>query len=219
MAETHQADGGLLATEDLAAHEGQWVAPLRAPYRDVEIAELPPPTQGVTALEALRILDGFPLPDDGPDRHHLLIEATKLALQDRNEYVSDPDAMTVRRRRCSGAGCRTAVRSSTRNAACGGSGRTWAAAYLCASDAEGYRQSHQSNFLSFGRCARARVEINLKYLVRRSPRSGHRQQVGAPKLRCTRSSRDVDAGQLAWCVFGSMGGDSRARSSAAPHVW
>ena len=41
-------------------------------------------------LEALRILDGFPLSADGPDRHHLLIEATKLALQDRNDYVSDP---------------------------------------------------------------------------------------------------------------------------------
>src|SRR5262249_54025268 len=51
--------GGALTASDLAAHTGQWATPLRAPYRDVEIAELPPPTQGVTALEALRILDGF----------------------------------------------------------------------------------------------------------------------------------------------------------------
>src|SRR6266542_3693539 len=95
IADTHEADGGLLTVADLAAHEGQWVAPLCASYRDVEIAELPPPTQGVTALEALRILDGFPLPADGPDRHHLLIEAMKIALQDRDEHVSDPDAMAV----------------------------------------------------------------------------------------------------------------------------
>src|SRR5213080_4445930 len=49
--------GDVLTAEDLAAHEGQWVTPLLAAYRDVEIAELPPPTQGVTALEALRILN------------------------------------------------------------------------------------------------------------------------------------------------------------------
>ena len=46
---------------DLAAHAGEWAEPLRAAYRGVEVAELPPPTQGVTALEALRILDGFDL--------------------------------------------------------------------------------------------------------------------------------------------------------------
>ena len=51
--------GGFLDAADLGAHSGRWEAPLRCHYRDVEIAELPPPTQGVTALEILRILDGF----------------------------------------------------------------------------------------------------------------------------------------------------------------
>src|SRR6266700_2136544 len=66
IADAVQAGGGLLTVTDLAVHQGCWADPLRAPYRDVEIAELPPPTQGVTALEALRILDGFALPVDGP---------------------------------------------------------------------------------------------------------------------------------------------------------
>ena len=56
---------------------------------------MPPPTQGVTALEALRIADGLDLGPDGPDREHLLIEAMKLALADRDAYLGDPDAMTV----------------------------------------------------------------------------------------------------------------------------
>ena len=43
-------------------------------YRDLDVAELPPPTQGVAALEALRILDGCTIPASGavprarPDR-------------------------------------------------------------------------------------------------------------------------------------------------------
>src|SRR5438876_336957 len=56
---------------------------------------MPPPTQGVTALEALRIVDGLELGPDGPDREHLLIEAVKLALADRRRYLGDPDAMTI----------------------------------------------------------------------------------------------------------------------------
>src|SRR5205807_6350279 len=40
IADTHQAEGGVITADDLAAHSGEWVAPLRAPYRDVEIAEL-----------------------------------------------------------------------------------------------------------------------------------------------------------------------------------
>jgi gamma-glutamyltranspeptidase / glutathione hydrolase len=49
--------GGLLAATDLAEHAGRWVSPLSHAYRDVEVVELPPPTQGVTALQALAILD------------------------------------------------------------------------------------------------------------------------------------------------------------------
>ena len=95
IAERLQAAGGCMTAADVAAHAGAWVEPLRAPFRDVEILEMPPPTQGVTALEALRIVDGLDLGADGPDREHLLIEAVKLALADRHAYLGDPDAMTI----------------------------------------------------------------------------------------------------------------------------
>jgi gamma-glutamyltranspeptidase/glutathione hydrolase len=84
-----------LTTDDLATHAGAWVEPLRATVRGAEVLELPPPTQGVAALEALRIAHGFDLGADGPDREHLLIEAMKLALADRDVYVGDPDAMSA----------------------------------------------------------------------------------------------------------------------------
>ncbi len=87
--------GGFMTAGDVAAHAGAWVEPLRARFRDDEILEMPPPTQGMTALEAMRILDGLELGADGPDRWHLTIEAVKAALADRAAYLGDPDHMPV----------------------------------------------------------------------------------------------------------------------------
>ncbi len=53
IAEHVRSLGGLMAPEDLMEHHGGWVEPLRATYRDVKVMELPPNTQGVTALHAL----------------------------------------------------------------------------------------------------------------------------------------------------------------------
>jgi gamma-glutamyltranspeptidase/glutathione hydrolase len=95
IAERLQRAGGCMTAADVEAHAGAWVDPLRAPFRDAEILEMPPPTQGLAALEAMRIVDGVDLGLDGPDREHLLIEAVKLALADRGRYLGDPDAMTI----------------------------------------------------------------------------------------------------------------------------
>src|SRR5439155_14613812 len=46
-----------LDEEDLAAFEPRWVEPLRVPYRGHEVLELPPPTQGVAALEMIGLLE------------------------------------------------------------------------------------------------------------------------------------------------------------------
>ena len=73
IAEAVSTAGGLVTTLDLAEHRGEWVEPLSARYRDVDVLELPPNTQGVAVLEALRILDELgPLPPDGLDRQHRL---------------------------------------------------------------------------------------------------------------------------------------------------
>lgn len=89
------AAGGCMGVDDLANHTGAWVDPLRATFRGTEILEMPPPTQGVTALEALRIADGLDLGGDGPDRQHLLIEAMKRAFADRFVHLGDPEAMKI----------------------------------------------------------------------------------------------------------------------------
>ena len=85
--------GGWLRYEDLAAHQGEWVDPLCAPYRGVEVCELPPNSQGVAALQTLRILEGFDLRAMGflsADSLHAQIEATRLAFADRARFYGDP---------------------------------------------------------------------------------------------------------------------------------
>lgn len=85
--------GGYLRYDDFANHHGEWVDPVCAPYRDVEVCELPPNSQGVVALEALRILDGFNLHDMGflsADSLHTQVEAMRLAFADRAHFYGDP---------------------------------------------------------------------------------------------------------------------------------
>ena len=88
-----QANGGFLNYQDLVSHRSEWVAPVSADYRGVTVWELPPNTQGVAALQMLKILEGFPLADYGfgsPEHLHLLTEAKKLAFEDRARYYADP---------------------------------------------------------------------------------------------------------------------------------
>ncbi len=77
------ADGTWLKEEDLAGYEPRWVEPLRIRYRDVTVLELPPPTQGVAALEGLGLLDlgEVTLVDQ--------IECVRLALGDALAHVRD----------------------------------------------------------------------------------------------------------------------------------
>lgn len=72
-----------LDEEDLASYRPRWVDPLSISYRGVQVLELPPPTQGVVALEALGLLEGL-LPDL-PSR----VIAAKLALEDGLARVRD----------------------------------------------------------------------------------------------------------------------------------
>ncbi|HWM29746.1 MAG TPA: gamma-glutamyltransferase [Woeseiaceae bacterium] len=89
-----QDAGGALALEDLSSHRGEWVSPVSVRYRGYDVYELPPNGQGITALQILGLLEGYPLGDlgrDNADFWHVMIEATKLAYEDRAKYYSDPD--------------------------------------------------------------------------------------------------------------------------------
>jgi gamma-glutamyltranspeptidase / glutathione hydrolase len=88
-----QENDGFFTLEDFRNHTTEWVEPIGIDYRGHTILELPPNGQGITALIALNILEGFDLGgmEYGSAPYcHLLIEATKQAFADRNRYVADP---------------------------------------------------------------------------------------------------------------------------------
>jgi len=88
-----QRRGGLLTLEDFARTEATWVEPISTNFAGHEILEIPPNTQGITALIALNILARFDLARYAPEsveRRHLEIEAIKLAWVLRNRYIADP---------------------------------------------------------------------------------------------------------------------------------
>jgi len=88
-----QTAGGVLTAEDMAAHTSIWDDPISTTYRDLRVWECPPNGQGVTALLALNIVEGFDLAAQPPwsvQRWHCLIEAMRLAFADAAWYVADP---------------------------------------------------------------------------------------------------------------------------------
>lgn len=90
--------GGYLTLSDLADHRSLPVTPISTRYRDLEIWELPPNTQGIAALMALNILEGFEMESlerDSIESFHRQIEAMKLAFADVYHHVGDEDFMTV----------------------------------------------------------------------------------------------------------------------------
>jgi gamma-glutamyltranspeptidase/glutathione hydrolase len=98
MARHARAHGGFFTERDFAAQRSKWGASIHATYRGVTIHETPPPSQGVSVLQALRLLEPWEigaLPFLGPDHVHLLVQAKQIAFHDRDRFVADPDFSPV----------------------------------------------------------------------------------------------------------------------------
>ena len=90
--------GGLFDRKDFEGHASTWVEPVSTNYRGYDVWELPPNGQGVAALQMLNLLEPFDLKAMGPNSAkalHLMIEAKKLAYEDRANYYADPEFATV----------------------------------------------------------------------------------------------------------------------------
>jgi gamma-glutamyltranspeptidase/glutathione hydrolase len=85
--------GGYLRFEDFEKHRSTWVEPVGTNYRGYDVWELPPNGQGIAALQILNILEEYDIASMGSgsaDYLHYLIEAKKLAFEDRAKFYSDP---------------------------------------------------------------------------------------------------------------------------------
>ncbi len=88
------AEGGYLRREDFTSHRSDWVMPLSVKYRGCDVYELPPNGQGLAALQMLSMMEGFDMKSAGfqsSEAMHFIIEAKKLAFEDRARFYADPD--------------------------------------------------------------------------------------------------------------------------------
>jgi gamma-glutamyltranspeptidase / glutathione hydrolase len=98
IAATVQREGGFISEKDLANHHSDWVEPISTNYRGYDVWELPPNGQGTAVLQMLNILEGYDLKAmrfGSSEYLHHLIEAKKLAYEDRATYYADPDFNSI----------------------------------------------------------------------------------------------------------------------------
>jgi gamma-glutamyltranspeptidase/glutathione hydrolase len=89
---------GLLVEDDFAAFRVRLEAPVSATYRGYEVHKCGPWSQGPVFLQQLGLLEGIDLQALGhnsADYIHTVVEATKLAMADRERYYGDPDYVDV----------------------------------------------------------------------------------------------------------------------------
>jgi gamma-glutamyltranspeptidase / glutathione hydrolase len=156
-----KTNGGWLRKIDFEKHTSTWVDPVSVNYRGYDVYEMIPNTQGIAALEMLNILEGFDLKRMGfnsPDTVHVMVEAKKLAFEDRAKFYTDPAFSKVpvvgllskeyaaeRRKRID---LSRAAKTVEAGHPAMNQGDT---VYLCTADAEGNMVSLiQSNFYLFG---------------------------------------------------------------------
>ena len=147
--------GGFITAADMAAFRPEWVQPLKADYRGYEVWELPPNGQGIIALMALNILEGYDFTGGVSIRNvHRQIEAMKLAFADGLEHITDSRMMKIRPEELLSASYAEQRRLTIGETAC--SPKPWrphdgGTVYLATADGEGNMVSFiQSNFHGFG---------------------------------------------------------------------
>jgi gamma-glutamyltranspeptidase/glutathione hydrolase len=158
--DTVAACGGFVTRDDLAAHRSEWVEPVATTYRGWQVFQLPPNGQGIAVLEMLNILEGFDLAAFGfgsAEHLHVLLEAKKLAFEDRARFYADPrharvpiDALISKPYAAARRAAIDLDRASLEPRA-GDPGTAGDTIYLAAADADGNMVSLiQSNFHGFG---------------------------------------------------------------------
>ncbi|GGF25321.1 gamma-glutamyltransferase [Halobacillus andaensis] len=87
---------GYIRKEDLINFKPEWVDPISVNYRGYDVWEIPPNGQGLVALSALNIMNGFNhLHKEDVTTYHCQIEAMKLAFADGQKFIADANHMNV----------------------------------------------------------------------------------------------------------------------------
>jgi gamma-glutamyltranspeptidase/glutathione hydrolase len=226
--------GCAIRVEDLREHTSTWGEPIEIDYRGVRVTTHPPNSSGVVALELLGLLEHFGPPAAtafGPtgvtDARwiHLNLEAAKVAMADRDAYLTDPEARDVpvermldRDRLASVSAGIDLTRASAPPASTNPPGG--GTIFLGTVDAEGNAVSLiESNYLGFGSGV-VDPATGIHYQNRASYFSldADHPNVLEPRKRTLHTLLPgmlFRAGQAGpWIVAGSMGGDAQPQIHA-----
>jgi gamma-glutamyltranspeptidase/glutathione hydrolase len=215
---------------DFRAQTSTWTDPIATTYRGLRVTSHPPNSSGVVALELLNILEQFDAPADVADPAwiHLGIEASKLAMADRDAFLTDPEArdVPVERLLDKGYAAELARRIDLRRASRPADARNprgGGTIYLAVVDGEGNAVSLiESNYMGFGSGV-VDPETGIHYQNRGSYFSldEDHPNVLEPGKRTLhtllpgmlfRDGEGTDGGP--WIVAGSMGGDAQPQIHA-----
>jgi gamma-glutamyltranspeptidase/glutathione hydrolase len=225
------AAGCAITTSDLAAHRSTWTEPIETTYRGVRVTTHPPNSSGIVALEILNILEQF---EPNTARAggeaawiHLGIEASKLAMAERDYHLTDPDfadipvAMLLDKAHAAGLARLIDPARAARPVAAT-SPRGGGTVYLATVDAEGNAVSLiESNYMGFGSGV-VDPTTGIHYHNRGSYFSlqPEHRNVLAPRKRTLHTLmpgmlfRDGQGSAAPWVVLGSMGGDAQPQIHA-----
>jgi len=218
--------GSPIRMPDLEGHRSDWADPIATTYRGVTCLSHPPNSCGAVAIETLNVLEAFEPPPPGAfdgmgvaDARwvHLGLEASRLALADRDRWLTDRDAMepgSLDRLLSRGRAAELAARIDPHRAApvrasdlpTGGG-----TIYLATVDAAGGAVSLiESNYAGFG-SGLVDPETGIGYQNRGSffrLEPGHANSLAPSK----RTLHTLTPGMMLrdgapWVVHGSMGGE------------
>jgi gamma-glutamyltranspeptidase len=228
------AAGSAISVDDLRAHRSTWTEPIATDYRGVRVTTHPPNSSGIVALELLNILETFDPPAADafgpagcadPRWIHLGIEASKLAMTDRDANLTDPEFADCAVDRLTskawarGLAARIDPTRSARPPAATAP-RGGGTIYLATVDADGDAVSLiESNYMGFGSGV-VDPETGIHYQNRGSYFSldPTHPNVLAPRKRTLHTLMPgmlFRPGEAApWIVTGSMGGDAQPQIHA-----
>ncbi len=98
LAKFSEEHGGLFRYDDFAEYTAKIETPVSTEYRGYTVYKNPSASQGPAELLALNLLEGYDVKKMGlnsPDYIHTSIEATKLAMADREKFMGDMDFIRI----------------------------------------------------------------------------------------------------------------------------
>jgi gamma-glutamyltranspeptidase/glutathione hydrolase len=91
--------GGIISHQDLAQYQAKWRTPVQFTYRSHRAISMPPSSSGGLTLALIaRLLESYDLGRSGwgsPEAIHLEAESMRRAFAVRNQFLGDPDFISV----------------------------------------------------------------------------------------------------------------------------